>query len=103
MPRTSDAKPISKMARAKEPWDHWAIINENPFPTPLVTMALFMMPMAVSKIAVKTAARMPLTKDSAIRVGPISTGLNRPLLLNRAPKLVIHEVTISAAMAQHAA
>ncbi|KAG1715464.1 hypothetical protein GQR58_000436 [Nymphon striatum] len=78
IPKTSEASAINAIARTSDPCDHCAIISENPLPTPLVTIALFIIPMAVSKIAVMMADRTPLTKASLIRAGPMFTGSNVP-------------------------
>ena len=72
-------------------------------PTPLVTIALFMIPMAVSKMAVMIADRMPVINASAMRVGPMLTGLNMPLRSIRASRLVAQEVSTKATIAQQAA
>jgi hypothetical protein len=91
------------MAITSEPPDHWAIISENPLPIPLVTMALFMMPMATSRIPVMIDDFMPISSASLIFDGPICTG-SKASESNQARGMdVNHETTTSAAIAQEAA
>ncbi len=86
-----------------DPCDHCAIINEKLFPIPLVTIALFIIPIATNRTPVKIDARIPNMKASAIREGPITVGLKssrfNTLPINNVPQ----ETTTSAAIAQDAA
>ena len=78
-------------------------MREKPLPTPLVTMALFMMPMVTSKMAVMTDDRTPDASASAIFFGPMATGSNMPFGNAIVSRLVAQDVPIKAAIAQQAA
>ena len=103
MPSTRDARPISTIASTIDPCDHCAIIREKPLPMPLVTIALFMMPMATSRMPVMIEERTPTSSASAIFDGPMETGLKNSPLVSLASRLVHQETMIRAAIAQEAA
>src|SRR6056300_2042007 len=78
MPNTSDTKATSIMAKNIDPCDHCAIIKEKLLPTPLVTMALFILPIVTNNTPVIIDARTPDWNACAILRGPMTMGVNIP-------------------------